>query len=141
MSYFLFIEEQATRVLRTNKTQQTKQRTQQMTKMIFHLTFSLAAAAFLSSPSSVSASNMEEKAIRVWNVDTPGGMCLSDSDCHTKIRHAYPPESHAESEPERLRLTEPGLCDCYAASDRFTFVETEGQKNFRIARCSADACD
>ena len=112
-----------------------------MTKMIFHLTISLAAAAFLSSPSSVSASNMEEKAIRVWNVDTPGGMCLSDSDCHTKIRHAYPPESHAEAEPERLRLTEPGLCDCYAASDRFTFVETEGQKNFRIARCSADACD
>jgi len=57
-------------------------------------------------------------------------MCMSDSDCRTKIRSDYPLESAG-----------PGLCDCYASSDRFTFDETEGQKNFRITRCSADACD
>jgi len=64
------------------------------------------------------------------NIDTPGGLCIYDSDCYTTIRGAEP-----------LNATGPGLCDCYAASKKLTFDETEGKEYFRRARCSEDKCD
>jgi hypothetical protein len=64
------------------------------------------------------------------NIDTPGGLCVYDSDCYTTIRGAEP-----------LNATGPELCDCYAASKLFTFDETEGQEHFRRARCRGDVCD
>lgn len=66
------------------------------------------------------------------NVDTPGGLCVTDSDCYSKIRGAAPMEDEFG----------PHLCECYAASSRLPFDETEGGENgyFR-ARCDPGACD
>ena len=64
------------------------------------------------------------------NLDTPGGLCVNDSDCNTTIRSIVPPVP-----------TGPGLCDCYAASHISPFDESEGQKDIARARCAGDACD
>ncbi len=65
------------------------------------------------------------------NIDKPGGLCVTDSDCYNKIRGA------ATMDP-----TGPKLCQCYAASSRLPFDETEGgEQGYFRARCSPDACD
>ncbi|KAK1746762.1 hypothetical protein QTG54_002106 [Skeletonema marinoi] len=64
------------------------------------------------------------------NIDKPGGLCTTDSDCRIKIRSAEP-----------LGAVGPRLCGCYAASRRLPFDETEGQTSFRRARCLPSACD
>ena len=64
------------------------------------------------------------------NIDKPGGLCTTDSDCRTKIRSAEP-----------LGAVGPRLCGCYAASRQLPFDETEGQTSFRRARCRPGACD
>ncbi len=67
------------------------------------------------------------------NIDTPGGLCVTDSDCYVKIRGAAPPDAIG-----------PQLCECYATSSRLPFDETEGQatkNDVRRARCDPGACD
>lgn len=64
------------------------------------------------------------------NFDKPGGLCTTDSDCHTTIRYAAP-----------LDAIGPRLCDCYAASWRLPFDETEGQTDVIMAMCDPGACD
>ncbi len=74
------------------------------------------------------------KATPPKNIDTPGGLCVTDSDCHVKIRGAAPPNAIG-----------PHLCECYATSTRLPFDETEGQatntNDVRRARCDPGACD
>ena len=65
------------------------------------------------------------------NLDSPGGHCLSDSDCETRMRGAMPDNS----------LVGPELCGCYAASELFPWDQTEGQEHFRRARCTEPNCD
>jgi len=65
------------------------------------------------------------------NLDSPGGHCLSDSDCETRMRGAMPANS----------LVGPELCGCYAASELFPWDQTEGQEHFRRARCTEPNCD
>jgi len=64
------------------------------------------------------------------NIDKPGGLCTTDSDCHTTIRYAAP-----------LDAIGPRLCECYAASWRLPFDETEGQTDVIMAMCDPGACD
>eukprot|EP00986_Skeletonema_menzelii_P005923 scaffold2236_cov152-Skeletonema_menzelii.AAC.7 len=64
------------------------------------------------------------------NIDTPGGMCVNDSDCFTRIRSMVPQGAIG-----------PGLCECYATSIRNPFDETEGSTNVAMARCDPSACD
>jgi hypothetical protein len=65
------------------------------------------------------------------NLDSPGGVCASDSDCETRIRGAMPVNS----------LVGPDLCGCYAGSKVFPWDQTEGQEHFRNARCQGNVCD
>jgi hypothetical protein len=65
------------------------------------------------------------------NLDRPGGLCVDDSDCYTRIRGAMPVNS----------LVGPDLCGCYAASELLPWDQTEGQEHFRRARCMPGACD
>ena len=64
------------------------------------------------------------------NIDKPGGLCTTDNDCHTTIRYAAP-----------LDAIGPRLCECYAASWRLPFDETEGQTDVIMAMCDPGACD
>eukprot|EP00984_Skeletonema_dohrnii_P006509 scaffold2340_cov69-Skeletonema_dohrnii-CCMP3373.AAC.2 len=64
------------------------------------------------------------------NIDKPGGLCTKDSDCHATIRYAAP-----------LDAIGPRLCECYAASWRLPFDETEGQTDVIMAMCDPGACD
>ena len=64
-------------------------------------------------------------------------MCVTDSDCYTKIRGAAPPD-------DAIGLK---VCECYATSTRLPFdeteTETEGQatnNDARRARCDPGAC-
>jgi hypothetical protein len=78
------------------------------------------------------------------NVDIPGGMCMNDSDCHTVIRSAASSRGASyDNHGVAVNNEYVALCECYAASDRFTFDETEGQgeKDVIRAKCAADACD
>jgi len=69
--------------------------------------------------------------------NNPGGYCLVDSDCYTKIRTILP-----------RRYTGPDRCSCYATSYMQPFDETEGQgprdsccHNGSPPPCDQSACD
>ena len=65
-----------------------------------------------------------------WNDSQPGGMCVEDSDCHAKIRYRAPENPIGVD-----------LCDCYAASKDFPFVECEsGLRGCIAERCTTDTC-
>lgn len=69
--------------------------------------------------------------INNWNDFQPGGMCVEDSDCHTKIRNRAPVENPIGVD----------LCECYAASTNFPFVECEsGLRGCIAERCTTDTC-
>lgn len=67
------------------------------------------------------------------NVDKPGGLCVTDSDCYTKIRSTAPMDNEIG----------PQLCQCYATSSRLPFDETEGGEKGSVVRvrCTLGACD